>query len=76
MAFFHSTPVPAFIFLTDWVQGHGDDLAALVAAHRRLAGTFVKAGQDVAAVVAPLAPVFLLGVEFAWIVAGDGEGLS
>lgn len=72
----YPTPVPAFIFLTDRVQGHGDQLAALVAAHRRLAGTFVMAWQDVATLVAPLAPVFLLGVEFARIVAGNGEGLS
>lgn len=72
----HPAPVPAFILLSDRVQVQGDDLALLVTVHKGLALAFVLAGQGPAAGVAPLTPVLLVGVEFAWEVAGELEGLS
>lgn len=73
LALLHPTPVPAFIFLLNWIQGQSDELVVRVTAHRGLASL---ARQGVAAPVAPLAPIFIVGGEFAGIVAVEREGLS
>lgn len=62
----HPTPVPAFIFFGDRVQGQGEELVVLVAVHGGLARALILAGQGLATFAVPLAPEFLIGDEFAW----------
>lgn len=64
-ALLHPAPIPALVPLGDLLQGQVDELAVLVAVHDGLAGALVLAGQGAAALVGPLAPEFLVGVEFA-----------
>lgn len=75
-AMLHPAPVPALILFGDSVQGQGDELVILVAAHGALPGGLVLAGQRLATFIAPLAPVFLIGEEFARKVARELESLS